>query len=69
MKGSSASPPVIKGEIPNAILKGTTRASVKTMSMIISSIFGDRLYFELQDNGIEEQKIINEGLIELSSVL
>ena len=29
------------------------------------SIFGDRLYFELQDNGMEEQKKVNEGLVRL----
>jgi DNA polymerase-3 subunit alpha len=29
-------------------------------------IFGDRLYFELQDNGIKEQKKVNKGLKTLS---
>ncbi len=55
----------LKGEIPNAILKGD-KARVKTLVDEYLSIFGDRLYFELQDNGIAEQRIINEGLIDLS---
>ncbi len=55
----------LKGEIPNAILKhGPER--VRELVDEYLSIFGDRLYFELQDNGIDDQKIINEGLIDLS---
>ena len=33
--------------------------------MELQEVFGDRLYFELQENGIAEQKIANNGLIEL----
>ncbi len=55
----------LKGEIPNAILK-YDKAHVNTLVDEYLSIFGDRLYFELQDNGIAEQKTINEGLIDLS---
>jgi len=55
----------LKGEIPNAILK-YDKNHVNTLVDEYLSIFGDRLYFELQDNGIAEQKIINEGLIDLS---
>jgi DNA polymerase-3 subunit alpha len=33
---------------------------------ILQDIFGDRLYFELQDNGIKEQKKVNKGLKKLS---
>jgi DNA polymerase III subunit alpha len=55
----------LKGEIPNAILK-YDKAHVNTLVDEYLSIFGDRLYFELQDNGINEQKTINEGLIDLS---
>ena len=32
----------------------------------LQKIFGDRLYFELQDNGIKEQKKVNKGLKKLS---
>jgi DNA polymerase-3 subunit alpha len=55
----------LKGEIPNQILKGDDISVRKTVDEYIS-IFGDRLYFELQDNGITEQKKINETLISLS---
>ncbi len=55
----------IKGEIPNLILKGDEKQLKSTIEEY-RSIFGDRLYFELQDNGIQEQKIINEKLIHLS---
>ncbi len=55
----------LKGEIPNAILKQDETRVKKLVDEYIS-IFDDRLYFELQDNGIEEQKAINEGLISLS---
>lgn len=55
----------IKGEIPNAVLKGDEK-HIKNAVEEYYSIFGDRLFFELQDNGLKEQKVINEGLIELS---
>ncbi|MCX5813678.1 MAG: DNA polymerase III subunit alpha [Proteobacteria bacterium] len=56
----------IKGEIPNAILKGDEN-HLKDLIEEYYSIFGDRLFFELQDNGLKEQEIINSRLIELSS--
>ncbi len=55
----------IKGEIPNNILKGTEKALKESIEDYLS-IFEDRLFFELQDNGLEEQRIVNEKLIELS---
>lgn len=56
----------IKGEIPNAILKGTDDMVRRHVDYYLS-LFGDRLFFELQDNGLDEQRIVNERLIELSS--
>jgi len=56
----------IKGEIPNAILKGDEK-HLKDLIEEYSSIFGDRLFFELQDNGLKEQEIINNRLVDLSS--
>lgn len=35
----------------------------------LQNIFGDRLYFELQENGIPEQKIANKGLIAIGKEL
>ena len=37
----------------------------KKKALELQEIFGDRLYFELQQNGIPEQKIANKGLIKL----
>ncbi len=55
----------IKGEIPNSILKGTDKQTRGLVEEYLS-IFGDRLFFELQDNGLDEQRIVNEGLIKLA---
>ncbi|HVN25195.1 MAG TPA: DNA polymerase III subunit alpha [Syntrophorhabdales bacterium] len=55
----------IKGRIPQMILRDDQKALASAVDDYLS-IFGDRLYFEVQDNGIPEQKKVNEGLIELS---
>ena len=55
----------IKGEIPSLILKNEEKILKETIEEY-RAIFGDRLYFELQDNGLEEQKKVNEELIRLS---
>jgi len=55
----------LQGEIPKQILKGDDSSVKKTIDEYVS-IFGERLYFELQDNGITEQKKINDTLINLS---
>jgi DNA polymerase III subunit alpha len=55
----------IKGEIPNLILRDEEDRLKETVEDYFS-IFGDRLYLELQDNGLEEQKPVNEALLVLS---
>lgn len=55
----------IKGEIPNQVLKGE-HDKAKEIIEEYYSIFNERLYLELQDNGLPEQKKVNEGLIALS---
>ena len=55
----------IKGEIPSLILKSDEKGLKNTIEEYLI-IFGDRLYFELQDNGLQEQKKVNETLINLS---
>jgi len=55
----------IKGRIPQMILRDDAKG-LKSAVDDYMSIFGDRLYFELQDNGVEEQKKVNEGLLRLS---
>jgi DNA polymerase-3 subunit alpha len=55
----------LKGQIPQAILRDDENA-LKTHMGDYLSIFGDRLYLELQDNGMPEQKKVNEGLVRLA---
>ena len=55
----------LKGEIPSLILKGDFEGVRKKVAFF-KELFGDRFYFELQDNGIPEQKKVNEVLIKLS---
>ncbi len=55
----------LKGQIPQAILRDDEK-TLKTHMDDYCSIFGDRLYLELQDNGMVEQKKVNEGLLRLS---
>ncbi len=55
----------IKGEIPGLILKHDEKSLTETIEEY-RGIFGERLFFELQDNGLAEQKMINERLIDLS---
>jgi DNA polymerase-3 subunit alpha len=55
----------IKGRVPQMILRDDEKGLKSAVENYLS-IFGDRLYFEMQDNGIEEQKKVNEGLVKLS---
>src|SRR5208283_1622572 len=55
----------LKGQIPQAILKNDENGLKANMEDYLS-IFGDRLYLELQDNGMAEQKKVNEGLLRLA---
>jgi DNA polymerase-3 subunit alpha len=52
----------LHGWVPWLIMqKDMAGAKRKTAEML--EIFGDRLYFELQENGMSEQQIVNDGLI------
>ena len=55
----------LKGQIPQAILKDD-ETGLKGNLEDYMSIFGDRLYLELQDNGMKEQRKVNEGLLTLA---
>jgi len=55
----------LHGGIPHLILHGNLDAA-RRETKSLQKIFGDRLYFELQDNGIKEQKKVNKGLVKLS---
>lgn len=55
----------LHGQVPFLIMNDDMPGARKKAKELYD-IFGDRLYFELQENGIEEQTPVNEGLIELS---
>ena len=55
----------IKGEIPSRILEGDDALLHKTIEEY-TSIFNERFFFELQNNNLKAQTIVNEKLITLS---
>ncbi|OGP93830.1 MAG: DNA polymerase III subunit alpha [Deltaproteobacteria bacterium RBG_16_54_18] len=56
----------LKGEIPTLLLRGN-REGARAVAGWYKEIFADRRFFlELQDNGLAEQKVVNEGLAALS---
>ncbi len=59
----------LHGEIPYLINHGKDMAKAKEKASELKDIFGDRLYFELQENSIPEQTVVNKGLMELSQQL
>jgi DNA polymerase-3 subunit alpha len=56
----------LKGQIPQAIVRGDENGTAAHMEEYLSIFGPDRLYLEVQDNGIPEQKRVNEGLLRLS---
>lgn len=55
----------LHGGIPHMIMKGNMDGARKETEAL-KKIFGDRLYLELQDSGIQVQKKVNEGLKKIS---
>ncbi len=55
----------LKGEVPRAILRGD-REGARALAEEYASIFGEgNYYFELMENGIPEQRTVNESLLAL----
>ncbi len=55
----------IGGDIPQALLEENIDEA-KRLTMYYKTIFGEDFYIELQDHGMEEQKVTNPLLIELA---
>jgi len=55
----------LHGDIPHLILNNNMEGA-RAETKALHEIFKDRLYLELQDNGIKEQKKVNRGLKKLS---
>jgi len=65
-KGLIALSACMSGEIPSALLHNNYEEA-KKLALKYNNIFGQgNFYLELQINGIEEQNIVNQGLIKLS---
>ncbi len=54
----------LHGEIPWLITNENMDAARKK-AIALQKIFGDRLYFEIQENGIDKQTKVNQGMMEL----
>jgi DNA polymerase-3 subunit alpha len=54
----------LHGEVPYLIGQKDMKGAKKKAQELLD-IFGDRLYFEIQENGIADQMPVNEGLIQL----
>ncbi len=58
----------LKGEIGFNVVKGRYDEA-KKRALEYKEIFGDDYYLEIQENGLKEQKIANEGIIKLAREL
>ena len=56
----------LHGQIPYLIHKNDF-SSARKKAKELQDIFGDRLYFELQENGIGDQQPVNDGMKKLAS--
>ena len=65
-KGITALSACLSGDVPKAILEGDY-GKAKQKAFTFNEIFGEgHFYLELQNNGIEEQNLVNQNLIKLS---
>lgn len=58
----------LAGEVQSYIMNGDVKKAEET-ALFYKDVFGDDYYLELQDHGIDEQKRVNEKLIEMSKKL
>ncbi len=65
-KGITALSACLSGDVPTAILEGNY-SKARDKALELNDIFGQGyFYLELQNNGIEEQNLVNQSLIKLS---
>ncbi len=55
----------LQGVVPFHIKNGDPETALEEAKKF-QNIFGDRLYLELQENGIPEQSLVNDGLVKIS---
>jgi DNA polymerase-3 subunit alpha len=59
----------LHGEIPYLIAQEKNMALARQRALEMKELFGDRLYFEMQENHIPEQEVVNKGLMQLAKEL
>ena len=67
-EGLICSSACLAGEVASEIVKGDMEAA-KESALWFKSIFGEDYYLEIQNNGIKEQVLVNQKLIQLSREL
>lgn len=67
-EGLICSSACLAGEVASEIVKGDMEAAKKS-ALWFKSIFGEEYYLEIQNNGIKEQVLVNQKLIQLSREL
>ena len=67
-EGLVCSSACLAGEIPSKILQGDM-AGAKEAALWFKNLFGDDYYLEIQNNGIKEQVMINQKLVEMGREL
>jgi len=68
-KGLIALSACLAGEVPSCILKGETDKARKVAEAYREIFDDNRFFFEIQENGIRDQKKVNEALLDLSRTL
>ncbi len=58
----------LHGEVAHACLRGDEKGA-RALAETYASIFKDRFYLELQENGIPEQRDVNQALVSLAEAL
>ncbi len=67
-KGLVALSACLAGEVPQALLKGDYQKAKET-ALWYKNVFGEDYYLELQDHGIEEQKLTNPQIVRIAKEL
>lgn len=67
-EGLICSSACLAGEIPSKILKGDIEGT-KESALWFKNIFGEDYYLEIQNNGIQEQVMVNQKLIQIAREL
>jgi DNA polymerase-3 subunit alpha len=65
-EGLIATSSCLAGEIPDALLKGNYERARQLVSEYCDIFGRENFYIELQDHGLPDQRVVNEGLLQLA---